>query len=84
MVLHATEFVLSWKGVALMTKLKVEGMSCNHCVNAVTRALGSVPGVDRVVEVNLERGEAVIEGSADVAQLVAAVEEEGFKAELQG
>ncbi len=65
-------------------KLKVEGMSCNHCVNAVTRALGAVPGVDRVVEVNLERGEAVIEGSADVAQLVAAVEEEGFKAELQG
>ena len=65
-------------------KLKVEGMSCNHCVNAVTRALGAVPGVDRVVEVNLERGEAVIEGSADVAQLVAAVEEEGFNAELQG
>jgi len=65
-------------------KLKVEGMSCNHCVNAVTRALGAVPGVDRVVEVNLERGEAVIEGSADVAQLVAAVEEEGFKAERAG
>ena len=67
-----------------MTKLKVEGMSCNHCVNAVTRALGSVPGVDRVVEVNLERGEAVIEGGADVAQLVAAVEEEGFKAAPAG
>ena len=63
-------------------RLKVEGMSCNHCVNAVTRALGEVPGVDRVVEVNLESGEAVIEGSANVAQLVAAVEEEGFKAEL--
>ena len=64
-------------------RLKVEGMSCNHCVNAVTRALGEVPGVDRVVEVNLESGEAVIEGSADVVQLVAAVEEEGFKAELK-
>ena len=84
MVLHATESVLSWKGEALMTKLKVEGMSCNHCVSAVTRALGSVPGVDRVVEVNLERGEAVIEGTADVAQLVAAVEKEGFKAEPAG
>ena len=67
-----------------MTKLEVEGMSCNHCVNAVTRALGSVPGVDRVVEVNLDRGEAVIEGGADVAQLVAAVEEEGFKAAPAG
>jgi copper chaperone len=65
-------------------KLKIEGMSCNHCVNAVTQALGAVPGVDRVVEVNLERGEAEIEGSAEVALLVAAVEEEGFKAEPTG
>ncbi len=67
-----------------MTKLKVGGMSCNHCVNAVTQALGAVPGVDRVTEVSLERGEAVVEGSADVALLVAAVEEEGFKAEHAG
>ncbi len=37
-----------------MTKLKVEGMSCNHCVQAVSKALGAVAGVDRVVEVNLE------------------------------
>ena len=63
-----------------MTKLKVEGMSCNHCVNAVSRALEAVAGVDRVVEVSLDRGEAVIEGNADIAQLLAAIEGEGYKA----
>jgi len=67
-----------------MMKLKVVGMSCNHCVMAVSKALSAVPGVARVVEVSLERGEAVIEGDADVSQLLAAVEEEGFKAQAAG
>ena len=67
-----------------MTKLKVDGMSCNHCVNAVSQALGAVPGVDRVVEVSLERGEVVIEGDADVSLLVAAIEGEGYKAQPAG
>ena len=61
-------------------KIKIEGMTCNHCVSAVNQALGAVPGVDRVVEVSLETGEAIIEGSANVAELIAAVEEEGYKA----
>jgi copper chaperone len=66
---------------ALMTKIKIDGMSCNHCVMAVTKALGTVPGVERVVEVSLERGEALVEGNADVEQLVAAIQEEGYTAE---
>jgi len=28
--------------------LNVEGMSCNHCVNAITKAVGSMPGVTNV------------------------------------
>ncbi|HHW45290.1 MAG TPA: copper chaperone CopZ [Clostridiales bacterium] len=40
--------------MALQTvKLNVEGMSCNHCVNAITKAVGSLDGVKRV-EVSLE------------------------------
>ncbi len=65
-----------------MTKLKVEGMSCDHCVHTVTKALASVPGVVKVVGVNLERGEATVEGQPDSAQLIAAVEQEGYKAHL--
>ena len=35
--------------------LRVEGMSCEHCVKAVTKAAGELPGV-KDVEVDLEGG----------------------------
>ena len=64
-----------------MIKLKVSGMSCEHCVRAVNQALAAVEGVDSVIEVSLERGEAVVEGTPELANLLAAVEEEGYSAE---
>ncbi len=64
-----------------MIKLKIEGMSCDHCVRAVTKALAAVPGVTRVVEVSLERGEAIIDGEAAFEQLAAAVWEESYQVE---
>jgi copper chaperone len=60
--------------------LKVEGMSCDHCVRAVRDALSKVAGVDRVVDVSRERGEAIVDGRAEVAALIAAVEAEGYRA----
>ena len=35
------------------TVLTVEGMSCSHCVNAITSAVGALEGV-REVQVDLE------------------------------
>jgi len=67
-----------------MTRLKVTGMTCGHCEGAVTKALGAVAGVTRVVEVSRERGEAVVEGAADPQALVAAIKEEGYQAETLG
>jgi len=64
-----------------MTKLKIDGMSCEHCVRAVSGALQEVPGVEAVAEVSLDRGEALIEGSAETALLIEAVEAEGYRAE---
>lgn len=64
-----------------MTKLKVEGMTCNHCVMAVKKALLKVPGVEKA-EVYLDRGEALVEGQADPKALLRAVEEEGYRAEV--
>jgi copper chaperone len=64
-----------------MLKLKVEGMTCNHCVMAVKKALSQVPGVERA-EVSLERGEALVEGNADPKALIQAVEAEGYRAEV--
>ncbi|MEJ2216866.1 MAG: cation transporter [Gemmatimonadota bacterium] len=66
-----------------MTNLKVEGMTCHHCVMAVTKALESVAGVTKA-EVDLERGRAVVDGDADVQAMIAAVQEEGYQASVQG
>ena len=67
-----------------MVELKVEGMSCMHCVKAVTDALSDVPGVTKVQEVSLESGTASVEGSPDPQALVAAVKEAGYQAEARG
>jgi copper chaperone len=63
-----------------MTTLKIQGMTCGHCVMAVKEALAAVPGVEGAVAVSLEKGEAQVGGSAPVAALVAAVAAEGFQA----
>ncbi|ROR34782.1 CopZ family metallochaperone [Inmirania thermothiophila] len=64
-----------------MIQLKVKGMTCGHCENAVRKALEAVPGVERVVEVDRTKGVAVVEGSPDIEALVAAIREEGYEAE---
>ena len=66
-----------------MIKLKVTGMTCDHCVKSVTEALSTVAGVERVVEVSRERNEAIVEGKPDEGQLIAAVKEEGCEAPIE-
>jgi copper chaperone len=63
------------------TTLKVTGMTCNHCVMAVTKALQKVPGVESA-DVSLAKAQAVVQGSADAQALIAAVKEEGYEAAL--
>ena len=63
-----------------MIRLQIEGMSCGHCVSAVQEALAEVSGVERVTSVDLEAGEAAVEGRADTQALIAAVEEAGYTA----
>lgn len=65
------------------TRLKITGMTCAHCVRAVTKALEGVPGVEKA-DVTLELGEAVVHGKADTTALIIVVEEEGYKAEVRG
>ncbi len=48
-------------------ELKVEGMSCQHCVAAVTNAVGSVPGVEDVT-VDLATGLVKVRGHAGAVQ----------------
>lgn len=67
-----------------MTKLKIEGMTCNHCVMAVKQALEAVPGVKGRVDVTLQPGAATVEGNASAEALVAAVVDEGYSATVVG
>ena len=62
--------------------LQITGMTCEHCVRAVTRALEGVPGVDRV-EVTLKPGVALVYGRADPEKLIAAVRREGYEAAVR-
>ena len=65
-----------------MIRLRIRGMTCDHCVRAVAKALEGVEGVEKVVEVHLGRGEARVEGRADPSSLVSAVRDEGYEAEV--
>jgi copper chaperone len=40
-----------------MATIKIKGMSCNHCVMAVTKALNDIEGIKNV-KVDLAKGEA--------------------------
>ena len=65
----------------MSTELSISGMTCGHCVTAVTKALKSVPGVQDA-QVDLQTGKAVVqvEGQTDLGALLAAVQEEGYSA----
>jgi copper chaperone len=43
-----------------MTTIKIKGMSCNHCVMAVTKVLKDIDGI-RNVKVDLKNGEAAFD-----------------------
>lgn len=57
----------------------VTGMTCSHCVAAVTEEVGAVAGVDEVA-VDLDSGRLDVSGADDLddAAVRAAVEEAGY------
>ncbi len=65
-----------------MIKLKIEGMTCDHCAKSVTDALAKVPGVEKVIDVNVPRKEAVVSGHVQAGALVHAVQELGYEAQV--
>jgi Cu+-exporting ATPase len=67
--------------MSMSVELKVTGMTCPHCVAHVKKALEAVSEVESA-EVDLESSRALVKGSADTAQLLGAVEQAGYSAEL--
>ena len=63
------------------TTLKVQGMTCNHCVMRVAKALKAVPGVQDA-KVDLQKAEAVIsydEAKVSAEKLSGTIVEAGYK-----
>lgn len=63
----------------MIKTLKVEGMSCKHCVMHVKEALLAVEGVNDV-SIDLAKGQALVKAktAVDDASLKSAVEEAGY------
>jgi len=60
--------------------MDVKGMSCQHCVNAVKRAAGSLAGV-AAVDVNLASGKVTVDfdpAKVSLEQVKHAITEEGY------
>ena len=60
--------------------IKVEGMSCNHCVQAVEGSVSKLAGVSSV-QVNLDNGEVVVEfdnNQTTLEQIKETIEDQGY------
>jgi copper ion binding protein len=73
-----TESVREEKVMA--TIMKVKGMSCQHCVMSVTKALNQLEGV-RNVQVNLAKGEVRFDNMKEVAsnRIEKAIQDAGYE-----
>jgi copper chaperone len=63
-----------------MKTIKVDGMTCNHCVMAVTRALEGIDGIKNV-KVNLKKGQATFDETApvDIKIVKEKIEDAGYE-----
>jgi len=62
-----------------MIEMRVEGMTCGHCVSAVTRAVKAVDP-EANVQVDLGTGRVRVEGQSSVEALGRAIAEAGYPA----
>ena len=66
-----------------MIELRVEGMTCGHCVSAVTRAVKAVDP-EANVHVDLGIGRVRVDGRSSADALGKAIAEAGYPASLAG
>ena len=62
-----------------MKSIKIKGMSCQHCVMAVARALGAIDGI-KDVKVDLKAGTATYDEvkPVDASIIAAAIKKAGY------
>jgi len=64
-----------------MQVFNVEGMSCGHCVKAITAAVQARDAAANV-RVDLAAKEVGVESSLSAEQVIAAISEEGYDVKL--
>jgi copper chaperone len=64
----------------MATILKVKGMSCQHCVMSVTKALNQLEGIKNV-QVDLAKGEVQFDNTKEVAssRIAKAIQDAGYE-----
>ncbi len=62
------------------SSIKVKGMSCQHCVTSVTKALGQLEGIKNV-QVDLAKGEVRFDNSKEIAlsRVEKAIQDAGYQ-----
>lgn len=63
----------------MKVQLKVTGMTCNHCVSMVNKAVATLQ-VDAKVAVDLAQQLVSVESSLTAEDLIAALDEAGYPA----
>ncbi|WP_342649768.1 heavy-metal-associated domain-containing protein [Pseudomonas sp. REB1044] len=64
-----------------MHVFNVQGMTCGHCVKAVTQAIQTVDAAAQV-EVDLPGRQVKVQSESPAERIVAAIMEEGYQAQL--
>ena len=64
----------------MVTSLKVKGMSCQHCMTSVTKALGQLEGIKNV-QVDLAKGEVWFDNTKEIAsnRIEKAISDAGYE-----
>ena len=60
-----------------MHTVTIQGMSCQHCVASVVKALQAIPGISQV-SVDLNKGEANYAGDVGASVVKEAIDAIGF------
>jgi len=64
-----------------MQVFNVQGMTCGHCVRAVTNAIkGEDPAAD--VQIDLAKGEVRVQSQLASERVIGLIEEEGYSAKV--
>lgn len=66
-----------------MQVFNVQGMSCGHCVRAITQALQAKDPAASV-RVDLAAQEVGVESGLSAEQVISAISEEGYEVKLAG